>query len=106
MTNLAKTDGLHFKRYKSGNIRWYFGKDEYHFWQSFLGAYVLSYTEYRFNPLEYAVLKSLYVRAFGSVFAPESIKISEAEAIAFLWLLRYMGEGDFERAELEKLLRI
>jgi len=83
---LLKTEGLHFKRYKSGNVRCYFGKDEYHYWQSFLGTYVLSYTEYRFNPLEYVVLKGLYLRAFASVFAPENIKITEAEAIAFLWL--------------------
>ena len=106
MANLAKTEGLHFKRYKSGNIRWYFGSGEYHYWQGFLGAYVLNYTEYILNPLEYAVLKSLYLRAFGSVIAPESIKIAEAEAIAFLWLLRYKGEGDFEQAELEKLLQV
>ncbi len=107
MANLAKKKGLHFKRYKSGNIRWYFGKDEYFYYQNLLIDYTSKgYDFFYKNPLLYTTLNRLMFRHFQSILAPESVKIEVNEAVALMQLLEKSNETGFLYHELKNLLAL
>jgi len=107
MTNLAKTKGSHFKRYKSGNIRWYLGTGEYKHYQNLLFDYLSGmHTEYYKNPLLYAVIRKFAMEHFQSILEVESIKIEASEAVAVLMLLAKYKESEFLIAELQNILAL
>lgn len=107
MKNLVKTKGLHFKCYKSGNIRWYFGTGEFYYYKNFLLGYVANnYGAYFAEPLLYANIQEMFFRCFNVLLEVESVKIKRSEAIALLMLLEKYKETGFLYHELKTLLAL
>lgn len=106
MTNLVKTQGVYFRRYKNGNIRWYFGEGDFGYYRAILMEYVGNFDNYYKAPLLYSVLNELLLKRFNSFTEPESIKIRLSEAVALLSLLERRDEKDFLYHELRIFLRL
>lgn len=105
MTNLVKTQGLHFKRYKSGNIRWYFGTGEFCYYKNLLLGYVAdNYGAYFAEPLLYINAQEMFFRHFNTLLEVESIKMKHSEAVTLLMLLKKYNETGFLYHELKTLL--
>lgn len=107
MGNLVKSQGVHFKRYKSGRIRWYFGKDEYCYYKNLLLGYIAdNYEAYFSDPLLYTTIQEMFFKYFNTLLDLESVKIDLSEAVALLLLLEKFNEKDFLYHELKSLLRL
>lgn len=108
MTNPVKTQGLHFKRTKQGNIYFYFGKNEFLYYQEVFVSYFAENTTIKADVcklLKMQVLRDMFLRCFATVIVPERIKISTPEALA---LLMFFAENEEQMMyyELKNFLRI
>lgn len=104
-TLLTTEQSANFKRYKSGNVRWYLDANEYQHFQELLMAFSLNYDLFLKHPLQIATIKQVFKTKFTDIFTPKSIKLTEAEAIAIAWFFE-QTENHFLSIELKMLLRL